>query len=121
MTKCVLPWYNRTGWLGVNKDLFTYLLTYLQVKDVASILLIFLVFLISFGLAYHANMFPRAPRHCSILANIIYLPYFQIYGDLDYLEQMKGLFRLWTNYMHWSYPIIMYNRKSTSLSFGYFG
>ena len=29
MTKCVLPWYNRTGWLGVNKDLFTYLLTYL--------------------------------------------------------------------------------------------
>ena len=24
MTKCVLPWYNRTGWLGV-KHQFTYL------------------------------------------------------------------------------------------------
>ena len=108
-------------WLTGCKQGLIYLLTYLQVVDVVLILIIILVFLISFGLAYHANMFPRAPIHYSILANIIYLPYFQIYGDLDYLEQMKGLFRLWTNYMQWSYPIIMYNRKSASLSFGYFG
>jgi hypothetical protein len=51
--------------------------------------LILLVFVLSFGVAYHANMFPRSPASWSILVNVLYFPYFQMYGEL-FLEDLKG-------------------------------
>ena len=58
--------------------------------DLAWWVCIWMVFLFAFGLAYHVNMFPAAPADWSILANVIYYPYFQIYGEL-FLGYLKGI------------------------------
>ncbi|XP_076450410.1 transient receptor potential cation channel subfamily M member-like 2 [Babylonia areolata] len=60
-----------------------------MLTDLMFFFLILLVFVVSFGVAYHANMFPQAPASWSILANVLYFPYFQMYGEL-FLENMKG-------------------------------
>ncbi|KAL8607328.1 hypothetical protein ACOMHN_039478 [Nucella lapillus] len=60
-----------------------------MLTDLMFFFLILLVFMVSFGVAYHANMFPQAPPSWSILANVLYFPYFQMYGEL-FLENMKG-------------------------------
>ena len=60
-----------------------------QLTDLMFFFFILLVFVVSFGVAYHANMFPQTPASWSILVNVLYFPYFQMYGEL-FLEDMKG-------------------------------
>jgi hypothetical protein len=50
---------------------------------------ILLVFVMAFGIAYHANMFPNAPADWRIVTNIFFYPYFQMYGEL-FLEVIGG-------------------------------
>ncbi|KAK7112164.1 hypothetical protein V1264_011657 [Littorina saxatilis] len=60
-----------------------------MLTDLMFFFFILLVFVVSFGVAYHANMFPQAPPSWSILVNVLYFPYFQMYGEL-FLENLKG-------------------------------
>ncbi|KAH9512885.1 hypothetical protein Btru_036877 [Bulinus truncatus] len=60
-----------------------------MLTDLMFFFLILLVFILSFGAAYHINMFPNAPVSWSILYYVLYYPYFQIHGNL-FLEDMQG-------------------------------
>ncbi|GFS15664.1 transient receptor potential cation channel subfamily M member 3 [Elysia marginata] len=59
-----------------------------MLTDLMFFFLILAVFVLSFGVAYHVNMFPNSPVSWSILKNVIYYPYFQIYGEL-FLEDLE--------------------------------
>ncbi|XP_005091977.2 transient receptor potential cation channel subfamily M member-like 2 [Aplysia californica] len=60
-----------------------------MLTDLMFFFLILLVFVLSFGVAYHANMFPNAPLDWSVFFNVLYYPYFQIYGEL-FIEDLRG-------------------------------
>ncbi|XP_070180370.1 transient receptor potential cation channel subfamily M member-like 2 [Littorina saxatilis] len=60
-----------------------------MVKDMFLFLAVLVVFVIGFGVAYHANMFPNSPPEWSVVVNILYYPYFQIFGEL-FLDTLKG-------------------------------
>jgi transient receptor potential cation channel subfamily M protein 2 len=51
--------------------------------------MILAVFVLSFGVTYQANLFPNAPSSWGLLKNIVYLPYWQMYGEL-FLENIEG-------------------------------
>ncbi|GFO31361.1 transient receptor potential cation channel subfamily m member 3 [Plakobranchus ocellatus] len=61
-----------------------------MLTDLMFFFLILMVFLLSFGVAYHVNMFPNSPVSWTILKNVLYYPYFQIYGELFIEDLEKG-------------------------------
>jgi len=60
-----------------------------QLIDLVFFLGIFLVFLLSFGIMYQANLFPNSPPSWLLLKQVFYIPYWQMYGEL-FLENMEG-------------------------------
>lgn len=52
-------------------------------------LLILLVSMLGFGVTYQANLYPNAPLQWSILKDVLYHPYWQMYGEL-FLENIEG-------------------------------
>jgi hypothetical protein len=52
-------------------------------------LLILLVFIMSFGVAYQANLYPNAPAKWVLLKDVLYQPYWQMYGEL-FLRNIEG-------------------------------
>ncbi|XP_064608301.1 transient receptor potential cation channel subfamily M member 2-like [Liolophura sinensis] len=60
----------------------------LMLTDLVFFLLILFVFVVSFGTAYHANLYPNTELSWNILKNVIYIPYWQTYGiyNLDVIE-----------------------------------
>lgn len=52
-------------------------------------MLILLVCILSFGVIYQANLYPNAPQQWSILQDVLYYPYWQLYGEL-FLEYIEG-------------------------------
>ncbi|CAL1535900.1 unnamed protein product [Lymnaea stagnalis] len=67
-----------------------------MLTDLMFFFLILVVFVLSFGVAYHINMFPNSPANWDILFNVLYYPYFQIYGELfmeDIREDVNGCTR----------------------------
>ncbi|ESO89164.1 hypothetical protein LOTGIDRAFT_229069 [Lottia gigantea] len=60
-----------------------------MLTDLFFFFLILLVFIMSFGIAYQANLYPNSPSSWVILKNILYLPYWQMYGEL-FLERVEG-------------------------------
>ncbi|XP_076088237.1 transient receptor potential cation channel subfamily M member 5-like isoform X1 [Mytilus galloprovincialis] len=57
--------------------------------DVIFFILIFAVFLFGFGVIYQATMYPNTEPGFPLFQNIIFLPYWQLYGEL-FLEQFYG-------------------------------
>ncbi|KAH3872329.1 hypothetical protein DPMN_035544, partial [Dreissena polymorpha] len=49
---------------------------------------IFIVFLLSFGIMYQANLFPNSPPSWYLLKSVVYIPYWQMYGEL-FLEDLE--------------------------------
>nr|XP_022319514.1 transient receptor potential cation channel subfamily M member 5-like [Crassostrea virginica] len=60
-----------------------------MLADLMFFLLILLVFIMSFGVAYQANLYPNAPANWLVLQDVFYHPYWQIYGEL-FLENKEG-------------------------------
>ena len=56
---------------------------------------ILIVFVFSFGTAYQANLFPNAVPSWKLLQNIVYMPYWQIFGD-PALDNAEGMYLLTT-------------------------
>lgn len=50
---------------------------------------ILIVFVVSFGVAYTANLYPNSELSWNVLKNVVYLPYWQMYGEL-FLEDVEG-------------------------------
>ena len=47
------------------------------------------VFLLSFGAVYRVILYPNSPPSCYPLKSVVYIPYWQMYGEL-FLENMEG-------------------------------
>ncbi|KAK3595122.1 hypothetical protein CHS0354_002375 [Potamilus streckersoni] len=60
-----------------------------MIVDLMFFVLIFLIFLLSFGVAYQANLFPNSEPSWYLLKSIVYMPYWQMYGELS-LDEMSG-------------------------------
>jgi transient receptor potential cation channel subfamily M protein 2 len=52
-------------------------------------LLILIVFILAFGVASHSLRFPNAQLSWTILKDVVYMPYWQMYGEL-FLEDLSG-------------------------------
>lgn len=52
--------------------------------------MILAVFVLSFGVTYQANLFPNSEASWKLLKDIVYIPYWQMYGEL-FLENIEGL------------------------------
>jgi len=59
--------------------------------DLAFFLLLFAVFLLSYGIAAQALMYPNSAPTWDVLVNVLYDPYFNIYGNMN-LEELQGIF-----------------------------
>ncbi|CAC5368004.1 TRPM3 [Mytilus coruscus] len=60
-----------------------------MITDIQFFFMILAVFVFSFGVTYQANLFPNAPQSWSLLKDIVYLPYWQMYGEL-FIENIEG-------------------------------
>ncbi|XP_052271596.1 transient receptor potential cation channel subfamily M member-like 2 [Dreissena polymorpha] len=60
-----------------------------MVFDLVVFLGIFLVFMQCFGIIYYANLYPNSPATVKLLQRIVYMPYWQIFGE-TYLEFLEG-------------------------------
>ena len=58
--------------------------------DLLFFFLILAVFILSFGVMYQANLFPNAVPNWSLLKSVVYIPYWQMYGEL-FLENYEGM------------------------------
>eukprot|EP00052_Salpingoeca_macrocollata_P008513 m.67423 g.67423 ORF g.67423 m.67423 type:complete len:1434 (-) comp16628_c0_seq2:32-4333(-) len=67
----------------------TILILYEMVNDVVIFILLLVVFLVSFGIASHALLFPDRDPDFATFTATLFRPYFQVYGEL-FLEQMEG-------------------------------
>ncbi|XP_052079380.1 transient receptor potential cation channel subfamily M member-like 2 [Mytilus californianus] len=57
--------------------------------DIVFFLLIFAVFLFGFGVIYQSTMYPNSTPSFQLFKEIIYMPYWQLYGEL-FLDQFEG-------------------------------
>ncbi|XP_052078265.1 transient receptor potential cation channel subfamily M member-like 2 [Mytilus californianus] len=57
--------------------------------DVMFFIVIFAVLLFGFGVVYQATMYPNSPLNFQLIPNIIYMPYWQLYGEL-FLDRFEG-------------------------------
>ncbi|KAJ8310806.1 hypothetical protein KUTeg_012671 [Tegillarca granosa] len=78
-----------------------------MLRDLLSFFLLLIVFMFSFGIAYQANQYPNSPIDFNLLNNIMFHPYFQIYGEL-FIEKWKE--------MNLLYVALMKRNGETALS-----
>ncbi|VDI38412.1 Hypothetical predicted protein [Mytilus galloprovincialis] len=57
--------------------------------DIIFFVLIFAVFLFGFGVIYQATMFPNSEPGFQLFKDIVYMPYWQLYGEL-FLDNIAG-------------------------------
>lgn len=60
-----------------------------MMKDLLFFLCIFVLILLSFGVAYEANLYPNSAPSWYLLKSVLYIPYWQMYGEL-FLENMEA-------------------------------
>ncbi|KAK3091596.1 hypothetical protein FSP39_021023 [Pinctada imbricata] len=53
-----------------------------MITDLLFFFMILVVFILSFGVMYQANLFPNSVPEWKILKQVVYLPYWQMYGEL---------------------------------------
>ncbi|XP_031570497.1 transient receptor potential cation channel subfamily M member 3-like [Actinia tenebrosa] len=72
----------------VNKDLGPYVVMIGRMTvDMLSFLLIMLVFLLAYGIAQQAILFPNEDPSWELISKILFRPYFQVYGEL-FIEEV---------------------------------
>ena len=60
-----------------------------QLKDLLTFVCIMAVVIISYGVASQALRFPHSDLSPSLIIDIVYLPYWQVYGELS-LNEVTG-------------------------------
>ena len=68
----------------------TALIFVFQLYELMQYITIMIVFVLGYGIACQSIMFPIREAQWSILKDIFYYPYWQIYGEV-FLEEMEGL------------------------------
>ncbi|KAI0223104.1 Transient receptor potential cation channel subfamily M member-like 2 [Lamellibrachia satsuma] len=64
--------------------------TNFQFDDVLKFLLILALFIVSYGVPFRALLFPKSEFSWALLRDIVYLPYWQMYGELQ-LEDIEDV------------------------------
>ena len=59
-------------------------------NDLLFFFLILLLFVVSFGVIYHAIIFPNSPADLYVVRNVFHYAYFMMYGEL-FLDTMRGM------------------------------
>ena len=62
---------------------------FLQIQDLIFFMFILFVFLISYGVALQAIMFPNEKSWKRIFQGVFYYPYWQMFGEL-FLDEIGG-------------------------------
>ncbi|KAK3595123.1 hypothetical protein CHS0354_002376 [Potamilus streckersoni] len=60
-----------------------------MIVDLVFFMMIFTIFLLSFGVAYQANLYPNSEPNWYLLKSVVYMPFWQLYGEL-FLDNMEG-------------------------------
>ena len=60
----------------------------LQLTEVVFFMLVMVVFLISYGVVSQALLYPNRKPYALIFKDVLYMPYWQIYGEL-FLDEMR--------------------------------
>ena len=58
--------------------------------DLLYFVVIFLIFIVAYGLAAQVILYPNAELEIGLVQDVMEKAYFQIYGEL-YLEEIKGM------------------------------
>lgn len=84
---------NKPNSLTTNTTNTTTVLTVIfclfQMFDIIFFVLIFVVFLFGFGIMFHANIYPNSEPGYKLFKEVIYIPYWQLYGEL-FLDIFEG-------------------------------
>ena len=54
----------------------------LQTRDMLYFLVIMVIFLLAYGVAQQAILYPDEPASWSVVSGVFFRPYFQVYGEL---------------------------------------
>lgn len=60
-----------------------------QLTDLLFFISLLVVFLISYGIAAQSLLYPNATLSWNILRDVLYMPYFNIYGEFN-LDEVRG-------------------------------
>ena len=66
-------------------------------KDLLQFVLILAVFIISFGIAFQALLDPNKPSSWSLLVDVLWRPYWQMYGEMYLDDTMGEMGKAWTH------------------------
>ena len=81
---------NTYYYLGFAEQLFLFfILFFLQLTDLAFFLVILVVVIFAYGTASQALRYPNDTVEWALLKDMVYLPYWQMYGELM-LDQVEG-------------------------------
>ena len=61
-------------------------------------MLILAVFVFGYGVAAQALRYPNAELSWNILRNVVYMPYWHIYGEL-FLDEMQGMYHVYMDHL----------------------
>lgn len=71
----------------------TYILwkcVFVQYIELTTFLLVLIVFLLAYGVARHSLLYGQTEPSWNILGDILFHPYWQLYGELSFDESMKS-------------------------------
>ena len=61
----------------------------LQLTDLMFFVAILVVFVLAYGVASQALRYPNSPLSFTLLKDVVYKPYWQMYGEL-FLDELEG-------------------------------
>lgn len=63
---------------------------FVQYIELTTFLLVLIVFLLAYGVARHSLLYGQTEPSWNILGDILFHPYWQLYGELSFDESMKS-------------------------------
>lgn len=63
---------------------------FLQFVELATFLLVVIVFLAAYGVARHSLLYGRTAASWKIITDVLFHPYWQLYGELNFDESMRS-------------------------------
>ena len=70
---------------------YIYIQIFFQLTDLVFIIMIFVVVVISAGIAYTANIYPNSIFNWATVKKIVFYPYWQMHGEL-FLDYLRGMY-----------------------------
>ncbi|EGD73753.1 nudix-type domain-containing protein 9 isoform b [Salpingoeca rosetta] len=86
----VVLWLRFMRYYALSKNLGPKLIMMIEmIKDVTTFIFLLIIFLIGYGIAAQSLLFPDEPFSSQTVINVLFKPYFQIYGEL-FLDDLQA-------------------------------